>query len=67
MLEIMPSGAVPVPRFIPGIMLSSTFPDLKEHRAAFIKAGWVRDTSAFICIVSRIRVEVEPEVLAKSF
>jgi hypothetical protein len=34
----MPNGAAPVPRLIPGIMLSSTFTDLEKHRAALIGA-----------------------------
>ena len=34
----MPNGAAPVPRLIPGIMLSSTFTDLEHHRAILIQA-----------------------------
>ena len=28
----------PAPRLIPGVMISSTFTDLKEHRAALVDA-----------------------------
>ena len=34
----MPRESDPAPRLIPGIMLSSTFTDLREHRAALIQA-----------------------------
>src|ERR1039457_2669820 len=34
----MPDDTHPVPRRYLGVMLSSTFTDLKEHRAALIKA-----------------------------
>src|ERR1035438_5789703 len=32
------NGDHPTPRLIPGVMISSTFTDLKEHRAALVHA-----------------------------